>query len=151
MKKTNKTPGKKFISQAAREAILLLSFSISLYIYLTLTTYNYDDSSWINTSSLEIKNLGGLFGSYLSETLYFIFGLGAFLIPLIIIFASVIFYNKVQNSDESNTFFRYVGYIFFLLSTCALLSIHNLSSALNAGPGGLIGDFTASILVIILV
>lgn len=147
MKKTNKTPGKKFISQAAREAILLLSFSISLYIYLTLTTYNYDDSSWINTSSLEIKNLGGLFGSYLSETLYFIFGLGAFLIPLIIIFASVIFYNKVQNSGESNTFFRYVGYLFFLLSTCALLSIHNLSSALNAGPGGLIGDFTASILV----
>ena len=37
--------------------------------------------------------------------------------------------------------------IYFLLSTCALLSIHNLSSALNAGPGGLIGDFTASILV----
>ena len=113
MKKTNKASGRKFISQAAKEAVLLLSFSISLYIYLTLTTYNFEDSSWINTSSAEIKNLGGLFGSYLSETLYFLFGLGAFLIPLIIIFASLIFYSKDRNSDESNIFLRYVGYLFF--------------------------------------
>ena len=147
MKKSNKTPGKKFISQAVREAILLFSFSISLYIYLTLTTYNSEDSSWINSSSLEIKNLGGLFGSYLSETLYFIFGIAAFLIPLIIIFASVLFYNKVRDPDDSNIFLRYIGYIFFLLTACALLSIHNVSSTLNAGPGGLLGDFTASILV----
>ena len=147
MKKSNKTPGKKFISQAVREAILLFSFSISLYIYLTLTTYNSEDSSWINSSSLEIKNLGGLFGSYLSETLYFIFGIAAFLIPLIIIFASVLFYNKVRDPEDSNIFLRYIGYIFFLLTACALLSIHNVSSTLNAGPGGLLGDFTASILV----
>ena len=147
MKKSNKTPGKKFISQAVREAILLFSFSISLYIYLTLTTYNSEDSSWINSSSLEIKNLGGLFGSYLSETLYFIFGIAAFLIPLIIIFASVLFFNKVRDPDDSNIFLRYIGYIFFLLTACALLSIHNVSSTLNAGPGGLLGDFTASILV----
>ena len=147
MKKSNKTPGKKFISQAVREAILLFSFSISLYIYLTLTTYNSEDSSWINSSSLEIKNLGGLFGSYLSETLYFIFGIAAFLIPLIIIFASVLFFNKVRDPDDSNIFLRYIGYIFFLLTACALLSIHNVSSTLNAGPGGLLGDFAASILV----
>ena len=36
---------------------------------------------------------------------------------------------------------------FFLFSTCILLSIHNVTSSLNAGSGGLTGDFLASILV----
>ena len=96
--KTNKiasnSPNKKVISQTFREAILLLSFSVSSFIYLTLTTYQKNDSSWIKSSSTEIQNLGGLFGSYLSETLYFVFGQAAFLIPLIIIFLAIIIYKK---------------------------------------------------------
>jgi S-DNA-T family DNA segregation ATPase FtsK/SpoIIIE len=147
-KKSSKTPTRKFLSQASREAILLFSLSISLFIYLTLTTYNSEDSSWINSSSSDIQNLGGLFGSYLSETLYFIFGQGAFLIPLIIIFSSILIYNKGRYNEDNNVFIRYIGYLFFLVSVCSLLSIHSANSNLEAGPGGLVGDFIASILVI---
>ena len=85
-KKPNSSIKKKFISQSLREAILLFSLSISSYIYLTLTTYSKNDKSWINSSSDEVQNLGGLFGSYLSETLYFLFGQIAFLTPLLLIF-----------------------------------------------------------------
>ena len=145
-KKPNLTSEKKFISQALREAILLLSFSTSLYIYLTLTTYHKDDKSWINSSSSELQNLGGLFGSYLSETLYFIFGQGSFLLPLLIIFAATMLYNKGRDNDTNNNFFRYLGYIFLLVATCTLLSVHSLDKNLEAGPGGLLGDFTGTIL-----
>lgn len=145
-KKSKVTPEKKFISQTIREAILLFSFSTSLYIYLTLTTYHKNDRSWINSSSSELQNLGGLFGSYLSETLYFFFGQGSFLLPILIVFAATLLYYKGRNDENSNNFFRYLGYIFLLIATCALLSIHSLDGNLEAGSGGLLGDFTAAIL-----
>ena len=150
--KTNKiasnSPNKKVISQTFREAILLLSFSVSSFIYLTLTTYQKNDSSWIKSSSTEIQNLGGLFGSYLSETLYFVFGQAAFLIPLIIIFLAIIIYKKdnLNNNKEGNTS-RFIGYFIFLVSFCALLSIHHVSNDLEVGAGGIVGNTIAIFLV----
>ena len=133
------TSKNKYISQALREAILLFSFSISLYVYLVLTTYNKDDKSWMNSSSSETKNLGGQFGSYLSETLYFIFGQVAFLIPLLFISIALIIYNSANSEENENSFARYTGYVFVLVSLCSLFSIHYSYSSLEVGSGGLLG------------
>ena len=146
-KKPNSSIKKKFISQSLREAILLFSLSISSYIYLTLTTYSKNDKSWINSSSDEVQNLGGLFGSYLSETLYFLFGQIAFLTPLLLIFISILIYNRPRNDEDKKELIRYFGYFFVLISLCALFSIHYLYNNFDVGAGGILGDFIASVLV----
>ncbi len=146
-KKPNSSIKKKFISQSLREAILLFSLSISSYIYLTLTTYSKNDKSWINSSSDEVQNLGGLFGSYLSETLYFLFGQIAFLTPLLLIFVSILIYNRPRNDEDKKELIRYFGYFFVLISLCALFSIHYLYNNFDVGAGGILGDFIASVLV----
>ena len=146
-KKPNSSIKKKFISQSLREAILLFSLSISSYIYLTLTTYSKNDKSWINSSSDEVQNLGGLFGSYLSETLYFLFGQIAFLTPLFLIFISILIYNRPRNDEDKKELIRYFGYFFVLISLCALFSIHYLYNNFDVGAGGILGDFIASVLV----
>mgnify|MGYP001261834063 FL=1 len=146
-KKPNSSIKKKFISQSLREAILLFSLSISSYIYLTLTTYSKNDKSWINSSSDEVQNLGGLFGSYLSETLYFLFGQIAFLTPLLLIFISILIYNRPRNDEDKKELIRYFGYFFVLISLCALFSIHYLYNNFEVGAGGILGDFIASVLV----
>ena len=146
-KKPNSSIKKKFISQSLREAILLFSLSISSYIYLTLTTYSKNDKSWINSSSDEVQNLGGLFGSYLSETLYFLFGQIAFLTPLLLIFVSILIYNRPRNDEDKKELIRYFGYFFVLISLCALFSIHYLYNNFEVGAGGILGDFIASVLV----
>ena len=145
-KKTSGKTNKRVLSQTVKEAILLFSFSISLYVYLTLTTYDRNDKSWINSSSGELQNLGGLFGSYLSETLYFIFGQASFLIPLLLIFAAFLIYHK-QDTNDNNNLSRYFGFFIFLFSSCALLSIHFANSNLEAGSGGFIGDLSGSLLI----
>ena len=145
-KKSNNLPTKKFLSQPLREAILLFLFSVTSYIYLTLTTYHENDKSWMNSSSTEVQNLGGIFGSQLSETLYFLFGKAAFMIPLLLVFIAIVTYNKVKERTHESGTVRYLGYIFFIASLCSLLSIHSINN-LESGSGGLIGDVTASILV----
>ena len=145
-KKTSGKTNKRVLSQTVKEAILLFSFSISLYVYLTLTTYDRNDKSWINSSSGELQNLGGLFGSYLSETLYFIFGQASFLIPLLLIFAAFLIYHK-QDTNDNNNLSRYFGFFIFLFSSCALLSIHFANNNLEAGSGGFIGDLSGSLLI----
>ena len=145
-KKSNNLPTKKFLSQPLREAILLFLFSVTSYIYLTLTTYHENDKSWMNSSSTEVQNLGGIFGSHLSETLYFLFGKAAFMIPLLLVFIAIVTYNKVKERTHESGTVRYLGYIFFIASLCSLLSIHSINN-LESGSGGLIGDVTASILV----
>ena len=147
-KKTSGKSNKRILSQTIKEAILLLSFSISSYIYLTLTTYDKDDKSWINSSAGELQNLGGIFGSYLSETLYFIFGLASFLVPLLLIFIAVMIYNNHNPNDDNSNKIRYFGFFLFLFSSCSLLSIHTANKKLEAGSGGFIGDFSGSILII---
>ena len=146
-KKSNKLSTKKILSQPIREAILLFLFSASSYIYLTLTTYHKNDKSWMNSSSSEVQNLGGLFGSHLSETLYFFFGKVAFLIPLLLIFVAIIIYTRVKDLKSESDTPRYLGFIFFIISLCALLSIHYENSNLEVGTGGLVGDVTASLFV----
>ena len=145
-KKSNNLPKKKILSQPIREAILLLLFSATSYVYLTLTTYNENDKSWINSSSADVENLGGLFGSHVSETLYFLFGKAAFLIPLLLIYIAVITYNRAKEQDEESALIRYLGYVFFIISTCALLSIHSINN-LEVGAGGITGDIIASLLI----
>ena len=147
-KKTSGKSNKRILSQTIKEAILLLSFSISSYIYLTLTTYDKDDKSWINSSAGELHNLGGIFGSYLSETLYFVFGLASFLVPLLLIFIAVMIYNNNNPNDDSSNKIRYFGFFLFLFSSCSLLSIHTANKKLEAGSGGFIGDFSGSMLII---
>jgi len=148
LKKTSaSTSNKKKLSQTLREAILLVSLSISAYIYLTLTTYNKNDKSWINSSSSETQNLGGQFGSYLSETLYFLFGQAAFLIPLILIFIALDIYNQGRKDNDSHNISRYLGFALFVIAACSILSIHFVKEEFQAGAGGLLGDFIASLLI----
>ena len=94
-----------------------------------------------------MQNLGGLFGSYLSETLYFLFGQIAFLTPLLLIFVSILIYNRPRNDEDKKELIRYFGYFFVLISLCALFSIHYLYNNFEVGAGGILGDFIASVLV----
>jgi S-DNA-T family DNA segregation ATPase FtsK/SpoIIIE len=62
----------------------------------------------------------------------------------------MLFYNKGRNDEKHNNYLRYMGYVLFLLGSCALLSIHSLPLVQNleAGPGGLLGDFIATVLTL---
>jgi len=75
-------------SRIKREIIGILIISLSLFVFLSLITHNQWDPSPFNSNAAKtagVKNLLGIFGSYLSDTLFQCLGLTAYFIPLILL------------------------------------------------------------------
>ncbi len=73
----------------------LLFFSFAVYLGVCLTTYNFLDPSFFTYTNSKPSNYGGIVGSYLADILFSIFGIGAFLIPILLIYGGIrIFLHK---------------------------------------------------------
>ena len=73
-----------------------------LYIFISLVSYSALDPSLSSVTSLSksVNNLGGPFGAYLSDILFSLSGMGAYLILLIVSFAAIrllFFYTPKSN------------------------------------------------------
>ena len=63
----------------------MLWLTIGLFLALSLGSYDVADPSWNKSigDNLEVKNYCGYFGSYLSDIMYMIFGVGAWFFTLV--------------------------------------------------------------------
>ena len=76
-----------------------------------------------------------------------LFGQAAFLIPLILIFIALDIYNQGRKDNDSHNISRYLGFALFVIAACSILSIHFAKEEFQAGAGGLLGDFIASLFI----
>jgi len=68
------------------EALLILVALFAVWLMAALLSFNPSDPSWSQTAWHEpIHNLGGVPGAWLADTLFFIFGIMAYTLPVIII------------------------------------------------------------------
>ena len=68
------------------EALLILIVLFAVWLMAALLSFNPSDPSWSQTAWHEpIHNLGGMPGAWLADTLFFIFGVMAYTIPVIIV------------------------------------------------------------------
>lgn len=66
--------------------MLILCSLFAIWLMAALLSFNPSDPSWSQTAWHEpIHNLGGAPGAWLADTLFFIFGVMAYTIPVIII------------------------------------------------------------------
>ena len=59
------------------DALWLFGLVITIYLAISLASFSMDDPAWSRSvpKSHDVANLGGLFGSYLSDVGYYLFGL----------------------------------------------------------------------------
>jgi len=76
-----------------KEIFGILLFFLLVFILVSLVSYHPQDPSFNNaTAGNSIENLFGLVGAYLSDALIGLFGLGAFWVPLMLLFLSIQFF-----------------------------------------------------------
>ena len=127
----------------------LVSFASGLLIFASLVSYGPEDPSFNSVStSTNVNNLAGLFGSHLSDILFTLVGGAAYLVPFVLFLVGWKKF-KIKEEDASNTT-RIIGFCLLFLSLPTFLHLHldRISLSIKGGipAGGLIGDVIASML-----
>jgi S-DNA-T family DNA segregation ATPase FtsK/SpoIIIE len=126
------------VKRIKHEIAGILSISASLIIFISLITHNpLDPSPFTHNSSkvTVVKNLLGVFGSYLSDTLFQVLGITAHAIPIILCVYGL---RKILGKERRHKIVvSAVATIILLLSISSLLTL-----IFKESSGGIVGFLT---------
>jgi S-DNA-T family DNA segregation ATPase FtsK/SpoIIIE len=139
-------PRSSRLQHRLREGLFLLMVACAIFLLISLATYHANDSGWSSTGShKQVANWGGQVGAYISGLLLELFGLVAWLFPILIILSSWPRKESQKKNDvikKSHEWIaKSIGWVFTVSSACALVSFYFIPvSHLPAASGGIIGD-----------
>ena len=132
----------------------LLALMLSAYVALTLASFTMDDPAWSRSIEHERAphNLGGVFGAYLADIGYYIFGLSVWwwlAAAAVWLYHSFRPRTRAEDADNKPYHLGWAAAGLALLLLCsplleALLWPQQLNHSLPVGAGGLIGQLLAS-------
>ncbi len=135
-----------------REGALLLLVAIAAYFLLSLLTYSPNDPGWSFTGPrTQVINGGGPVGAWFADVFLYLFGVLAFLFPIMVGWSGWLIY-KESNPDDSVNFhlvaLRWLGFFVTLAAGCSLAAMHisAVSNGYPGGAGGILGQFLRDLL-----
>lgn len=144
----NDKKGRPFAAQMKHrlhEGLFLLYIACAIFLLISLLTYRTTDPGWLGTGLHDkAANWGGMVGAWLADVFLSLFGIVAFLFPVLIIISSLLgLRDDVDKSSHQSRewMFKSVGWVFTIASSCALVSYYYTAPAgLPASSGGMLGD-----------
>ncbi|MEW6419920.1 MAG: DNA translocase FtsK 4TM domain-containing protein, partial [Nitrospirota bacterium] len=130
------------IKRIKEEIVGVVSVLGSFYLLISLITHYVRDPVLFFRATEPpepVQNLGGIIGAYISGWLFILFGLAAFIIPLLIIAFGI---KRILGKERHNIYL--LGGILFIISSSLLFSLlsHTFNITIERYPdgvGGLIG------------
>ncbi|MGR9046329.1 MAG: DNA translocase FtsK [Gammaproteobacteria bacterium] len=136
-----------------REVALLGLSACALFFLISLVTFSNEDAGWTHSGTGQgISNAGGMVGAWLADFSLSVFGLMAYLFPVMICWHGYLFYTQNQQAGGKLTLaVRWVGFIATLISGTALLYLHLLRTRIDlpGSTGGILGQETGDALLIV--
>jgi len=129
--------------QRLNEVAGFVFISIGITALLSLVSYRAQDPSWNTASEVRPLNLVGYPGAYLSDLLFQIFGIGAFLFPL---FVFLMAWKWVRSEPVEAAWVKITGDLMLLGSLCGGFSLIGSSWTMFSGTvriGGVAGTSVA--------
>jgi DNA segregation ATPase FtsK/SpoIIIE, S-DNA-T family len=136
-------PGK--VAALLRESRLFVLVAAALYLSLVLTTFHRGDPGWSHSVAAgDIRNLGGRVGAYIADTLLYLFGVSAWWWVVLLAYAVVWGYRRLDGSSISDRrpfAIALGGFALLIVASSSLefLRLYSLKAALPYAPGGMIG------------
>jgi S-DNA-T family DNA segregation ATPase FtsK/SpoIIIE len=142
-----KNSRKKHLRSAEVIGLIILLFAV--FTFISLLSYDAHDPSWASVTSpgQRTHNYGGTVGASLAETFLQVFGLGAFILPLILGYLGI---KAILPRTKGGSLLRIGRSLFLLLVLGALFSLlfGRLSwRGADIEAGGVLGAFLSSFLV----
>jgi S-DNA-T family DNA segregation ATPase FtsK/SpoIIIE len=140
------------VERRLREVAVLLLLPVVGYLFLSLWSYHSGDPGWSRSGSEgDVRNWGGIFGAWLADLTFYLFGLTAYLIPLILLAAGwrIARGGGAGSMGSLEAPLRLIG-VTLLVAACTALAHQHLSSPLSVLPGnagGVVGTMLGQLLV----
>jgi S-DNA-T family DNA segregation ATPase FtsK/SpoIIIE len=128
-----------------RESRWLLLAALAVYFTVALAGYNPGDSAWSHSSAaVKTANPAGVLGAYLSDLLFYLFGVSAWWLVLFIVQQVWAGYRRLRLDSvfcKRELWVAVIGFVLLLLSSSALeaIRLYSLKVALPLAPGGMFG------------
>ncbi len=136
-----------YLGRGLREAALWTLVCCALYLLLSLSTYSPQDPGWSYVGpGTQVDNAGGRIGAWFADVLLYLFGLFAYLFPVMVGWSGALAFRRkaVEVGDNIHILaLRWLGFVITLAAGAALTDLHlsYLGLVLPAGPGGVLGQF----------
>jgi DNA segregation ATPase FtsK/SpoIIIE, S-DNA-T family len=133
------------VSRALREGVMWSLFCLSGYLLLSLVSYSAQDPGWSYTGPAHpVHNSGGPAGAWFADVFLYLFGVFAYLFPVMLSWSAVLVFRRRNPDDTVNInllLVRWLGFFVTLASGCALATLHtsHLGGGLPTGTGGALG------------
>jgi len=133
-----------------RESVWLLWLVVGVYLALSLLSHDAGDPSWSHADgSGAVSNLGGVFGAWASDVLFYVLGGSAIWLVAatgIALWRSYFRLVRGQPVHRNSRNLALLGLLLLLLGSAGIESLHlrGLTETLPAGPGGAVGDLLGS-------
>jgi S-DNA-T family DNA segregation ATPase FtsK/SpoIIIE len=125
------------------ETGLIVLTVAALFMLLSLITYHPSDPGWSQTAwGGQVHNAAGNAGAWLADLMFFVFGVFAYIIPVLVVIIGWAIFKAPYRLLEIDYFalgLRIIGFIALFLSLSAMGSM-NFTDIHNFSSGGLIGD-----------
>ncbi|MGD2081413.1 MAG: DNA translocase FtsK 4TM domain-containing protein [Chromatiales bacterium] len=136
-----------------REGALLVLLFTATYFLLALLTYSPADPGWSYTGPTdEVHNAAGPAGAWVADVLLYLFGLLAYLFPVMVAWSGWLVFRSRGPADDLHPHLmalRWLGFVLTVAAGSALASIYaaDLITALPMGAGGVLGELLRSHLI----
>ena len=137
--------------------VALIIFALSaVYLMVALMSFNPLDPSWIQTAWHEkVCNLGGIWGAWLAGLFFFVFGIPAYMIPVVIWITCWLSWTSDAFNKKDDVYicflvaFKLTGALTLIISSCSLLAMHT-DDFWYFGSGGVIGSLVSTSIIFFL-
>ena len=81
------------LARGSREGALLVISAVAIYLLVSIASYHPGDPGWSNASHVQrIANQGGVAGAWIADVLLYLFGVMAYLFPVMLGYAGWLAY-----------------------------------------------------------
>jgi S-DNA-T family DNA segregation ATPase FtsK/SpoIIIE len=138
----------RFFARFRRDITAVLWLSIGIFLGLSLWSYSPTDPSFnLSGASIDVKNFCGVVGSYLSDILLQLFGLGAWMFVAGCVLRSRHFFQNKENRPLGAR--TILGFVLVVM-TSSLLALHWPETTIFSGAiyiGGSVGKIITAMMV----
>ena len=137
------------VTRALREGTLFVLGALSLILLIALLSFHLQDAGFADTGGITesgaphaVANWIGPVGAWVADFFLFLFGRPAYLFPVMLAYAGWLVHKEQALPDARtriNTVLRAAGFVFTLLASCGLATLHWDGSALPNSAGGGLG------------